>query len=66
MSLDTTSDRARANMLAELVLTEPQIYTNTDLMRLVIEDVGQTLITVVPEWTPARQYLDYWLIVRDS
>lgn len=59
------ADEARVNMLAELILSEPQPLSNIDLMKLVIEDVGQTLITVTDE-TAAVQYWRYLKVVRDS
>lgn len=42
----TVSDTARTNMLAALVLTDPQPLTNVDLMRLVVAGGGLTLVTV--------------------
>lgn len=40
------ADTARANMLTELVLSEPQPLSNADLMALVMVDPGQTTVTV--------------------
>lgn len=39
------SDEARTNMLAELVQSDPQLKSNADLMREVLEDPLQTIIT---------------------
>lgn len=39
------SDVARANMLTALTLVEPQALSNADLMKLVLEDPLQTLVT---------------------
>lgn len=44
--MPSISDTARANMLAVLVLTDPQQLSNVDLMRLVIASGGLALITV--------------------
>lgn len=44
-SLMTRADEARANMLTALSLVNPQLYTNVDLMRLVLDTPGQTLVT---------------------
>lgn len=40
----TRADEARVNMLSFLSLTSPQIYTNVDLMRLVLATPAQNLV----------------------
>lgn len=60
----TTSDTVRANMLTALTLSEPQLDTNVDLMNKIQVGGGFALVTVVPEWTPAKQLLEYWISVR--
>lgn len=61
MSL-SISDQARVNMLAALVLTEPQ-PSNVDLMRLVIAGGGLSLITVT-DANAAEHYNRYLIAVR--
>ncbi len=41
----TLADQARLNLLAALSLSEPQNLSNVDLMRLLLEDPLQTLVT---------------------
>lgn len=62
----STSDTVRANLLSALSLTEPQPYSNVDLMYQVREAGGLSIITVVDEWSPAKQLVGYWLEVRDA
>jgi hypothetical protein len=57
------ADQARTNMLDELVLEEPQLKSNVDLMREVIADVTQTLITVTSA-SAAVQYVRYLMTLR--
>lgn len=59
------SDTARANMLADRVLTEPQKLSNVDLMRLVLADGTQTLVTKT-EATAAVHLWRYLRTVRDA
>lgn len=66
MAVITVADEARTNMLVELGITEPQRLSNVDLMSLVRVDPGQTTVTVVPEWVPAKQYWEYLKILRDT
>lgn len=63
--LGTISDVARVNMLADRVLTEPQLLSNVDLMRLVLADGTQTLVTKT-EATPAVHLWRYLKQVRDA
>lgn len=66
MAVVTISDEARAAMLVEVGLTEPQLLSNVDLMALVRADGTQTTVTLVPEWTPAKQYWEYLKTLRDT
>lgn len=59
------SDIARANMLANRVLTEPQTLSNVDLMDLVLADGAQTLVTKT-DATAAIHLWRYLRTVRDS
>lgn len=59
------SDIVRINMLADRVLTEPQFLSNVDLMRLVLADGAQTLVTKT-EATAAVHLWRYLRTVRDS
>lgn len=43
--MSSVADLARANMLANRGLSEPQHLTNADLMALVLSDGTQTLVT---------------------
>lgn len=54
------SDTARVNLLADRVLTEPQSLSNVDLMRLVLADVGQLLVTK----TDATAAVHLWRYLR--
>jgi hypothetical protein len=53
-------DEARKNMLTELGLVEPQNLSNTDLMRMVMVDVGQTTVTVTS--ASAATHLERYLM----
>src|SRR6266498_1823356 len=58
------ADRARAAMLAELSLSEPQLLSATDLVRQVLATSGQTLITQT-DATTGEHYNRYLIVVRD-
>lgn len=45
MAVGTISDKARDNMIADRVLSEPVKLTNPDLMKLVLDDPSQVLVT---------------------
>lgn len=60
---NSISDQARVNMLAELVLSEPQLQSNVDLMRRVVIKGGQVLVPVTNK-TYAGHYDDYLLALR--
>lgn len=45
VSFMTRADEARTNMLTALSLVAPQLYSNVDLMRLILDTPGQTLVT---------------------
>lgn len=59
------SDTARANMLANRSLVEPQKLSNVDLMALVLADGAQTLVTKT-DATAAVHLWRYLKTVRDS
>jgi hypothetical protein len=59
------SDRARTNMLTDRVLVEPQTLSNVDLMRLVLADGAQILVTKT-DATAAVHLWRYLKTVRDS
>lgn len=61
----TISDTARINMLADRVLTEPQLLSNVDLMKLILDDGAQTLV-VKTDATAAVHLWRYLRTVRDS
>ena len=61
--MSSIADIARANMLTELIITEPQRDSNTDLMKRVIEDVGQTTVTVT-DASAATHLLRYMMSLR--
>jgi hypothetical protein len=55
------SDQARVNLLSALSLSEPQAFTNVDLMRLLLETPGQTLVTA----TSASAAVHYWTYLKN-
>lgn len=59
------ADQARINLLNALSLTEPQNLSNTDLMRLVLADVGQTLVTKT-QASAATHLIRYMMSLRTS
>jgi hypothetical protein len=61
----SVSDQARANLLVALGLTEPQLMSNVDLMRLLLEDAGQTLVTKTSA-SAATHLLRYLMELRDA
>lgn len=62
---ESISNIARTNMLVDRGLTEPQSLSNVDLMRLVLADGAQTLVTET-EATAAVHLWQYLRLVRDS
>jgi hypothetical protein len=59
------SDIARANMLADRALVEPQTLSNVDLMVLVLADGAQVLVPKT-DATAAVHLWRYLKTVRDS
>ena len=62
--MSSVADLAREEMLDFLVLVEPQSLSNVDLMRLVLEDAGQLIITET-EASAATHYIRYLMILRE-
>lgn len=59
------ADEARTNMLTALGLTEPQLKSNVDLMRLVVVAGGLSIVTPT-DASYAEQYEDYLRVLRDT
>jgi len=57
------ADQARTNILVNRSLTEPQLKTNTDLMKLVLDDGTQTLV-VKTNASAAQQLVKYMIGLR--
>jgi len=57
------ADQARTGMLTALVLVEPQKLSNTDLMKLVVDAGGLSLITVTNA-SPATHLVKYMMSLR--
>ena len=57
------ADTARSNMLSALVLTEPRLESNADLMRLVIGAGGASIITPT-DASVGTQLLRYMMSLR--
>lgn len=64
-SMQTISDEARANLLANRVLSDPQSLSNVDLMKLVLDDGAQVLIPKTNA-TVAEHYNRYLITLRDT
>lgn len=64
LAVGSVADMARSNMLAALGLTEPQLKSNVDLMRLVVAAGGLGLVTVSSR-TAAGHYWQYLEDLRD-
>jgi|SRR5690349_2488660 len=64
-SMQTISDEARANLLANRVLVDPQRLSNVDLVGLVLADGAQVLIPKTSA-TTAEHYNRYLITLRDT
>ncbi len=64
-SVQTISDKARVNLLANRGLADPQRLSNVDLMSLVLADGAQVLLPKTSA-TVAEHYNRYLITLRDS
>lgn len=64
-SVGSLGDKARGFMLTELGLTEPRPESNVDLMKLILDDPEQSLVTKTDASVGVHLYR-YYKMVRDS
>jgi hypothetical protein len=65
MAIQSIADEARANMLADRGLVEPQLLSGADLMKLVLDDGLQTLVTKT-DASIGTHYERYLITLRNS